>query len=300
VERVRHFNRFYTRHLGVLEEHLLDSPYSLTEARVMFEIAHTGPVTAADLRARLGIDAGYMSRVVGHLERSGILFRGRSDEDGRRRPITFTPEGRAAFERLDRAADGQVAAMLEGLGPTGQRRLTDCLSVVEELLRPRREAAPAVALREPRPGDLGWVVYQHGRLYAGEFGWTEWFESLVARIVADFMDGHDPERERAWIADLDGEPVGSVLCVRDSDRLARLRLLLVEPGARGHGIGGRLVDECIRFARSAGYRELVLWTNSVLDDARRIYERAGFELVAEYEGEGFGPGQLSQDWRLAL
>ena len=300
VERVRHFNRFYTRHLGVLDEHLLTSPYSLTEARALFEIARSGPVTAAELRTRLGVDAGYMSRVIKGLEHRGMLARGRSDDDARRRPIALTPEGRSSFELLDRAAEDQVRAMLESLDPTQERRLTDCLSTVERLLDPSRRGAADVTLRAPRPGEYGWVVHRHGSLYAEEYGWDARFEALVARIVADFMDGHDPRTERAWIADLDGHPVGSVFCVRDSDEVARLRLLLVEPWARGSGIGGRLVEECIRFARSRGYREVVLWTNSVLDDARRIYERAGFELIAEDAGERFGKELVGQDWRLVL
>ncbi|HZA19632.1 MAG TPA: bifunctional helix-turn-helix transcriptional regulator/GNAT family N-acetyltransferase [Actinomycetota bacterium] len=300
VDQVRRFNRFYTRHLGVLEERLLATPYSLTEARTLFEVARSGPVTAADLRTRLGIDAGYMSRVIGGLERRGILARTRSDKDARRRPITLTPEGRASFELLDRAANDQVAAMVEDLGPARERALTDCLSTIEELLGQERRAAPAVTLREPRPGEYGWVVCRHGSLYSEEYGWDARFEALVARIIADFMDGHDPDAERAWIADLDGEPVGSVFCVRDSDEVARLRLLLVDPRARGAGIGERLVGECIRFARSAGYRELVLWTNSVLEAARRIYERAGFELIAEDASERFGKELIGQDWSLVL
>jgi DNA-binding MarR family transcriptional regulator/GNAT superfamily N-acetyltransferase len=300
VERIRHFNRFYTRHLGVLDEHLLTSPYSLTEARALFEIAGSGPVTAAELRSRLGIDAGYLSRVIKGLEHRGMLARSRSEEDARRRPITLTSGGRASFELLDRAAEDQVAAMLEGLAPAQIRTLTDCLSTVETLLDPSKQGAPSTTLRAPRPGDYGWVVHRHGSLYAEEYGWDARFEALVARIVADFMDDHDPGAERAWIADLDGEPVGSVFCVRDSDEVARLRLLLVEPAARGSGIGGRLVEECIRFARSAGYRQLVLWTNSVLEDARRIYERAGFELISEDAGERFGKELVGQDWRLVL
>jgi DNA-binding MarR family transcriptional regulator/GNAT superfamily N-acetyltransferase len=300
VERIRHFNRFYTRFLGVLDEHLLASPFSLTEARILFEIAREESVTAGALRTRLGVDAGYVSRVIGGLERRGIITRSRSDDDARRRPITLTSPGRAAFEALDRAADDQVLAMLRGLSPADERALTDCLSSVEALLGHQEPDAPRVTLRQPGPGEFGWVVSRHGSLYAAEYGWDASFEALVARIVADFMAGHDPRAERAWIADVGGEAVGSVFCVRDSDLVARLRLLLVEPSARGFGIGGQLVDECIRFARSAGYGEMVLWTNSVLEDARRIYERAGFELIAEDTNERFGKELVGQDWRLVL
>jgi len=299
VGAVRRFNRVYTNVLGLLRDGLLDTAYSLTEARVIFELAQRPETEVADLRERLDIDAGYLSRILGGFEARGSIVRTRSPADARRQVITLTAKGRAAFRTLDARSAEQVEGLLSRLGEDGQRRLVDAMATIEELLGPSGTPS-VVVLRPPGPGDFGWVVERHGALYAQEFRWDETFEALVARIVADFVDHRDPAREAAWIAEVDGDRVGCVFCVQESDEAARLRILLVEPGARGMGIGGRLVDECIRFARRAGYTKVVLWTNDVLVAARRIYERAGFRLVEEETHRSFGHDLVGQTWVLTL
>ncbi|MHC5258493.1 bifunctional helix-turn-helix transcriptional regulator/GNAT family N-acetyltransferase [Streptomyces sp. UC4497] len=304
VQDIRSFNRFYTNVIGALDysRHLY-APYTLTESRVLYELAHTEKVDAADLRVRLSLDAGYLSRILGKFERDGLVERGSSEKDSRRRRITLTGRGRTTAELLDERSRETVGALLDSVPATDRDRLSEALRTVREILGDGR-AAPHpenVLLREPGPGDLGWIVARNGALYAAEFGWNADYEGLVARIVADFAEDHDPHLERVWIAELDGRPVGCVMCVRDeAPGTARLRLLLVEPEARGLGIGDRLVRACVDFARGVGYREMTLWTNDVLKSARSIYQRHGFVLVGEKPHRSFGADLIGQDWKMTL
>lgn len=300
IERIRAFNRFITRELGALQEGLLHSPYSLPEARLIYEVAHRSGVMAATLARDLGLDPGYLSRLVGRLEAAGLLERHRSQEDARQRLLTLTGAGREAFALIDRRAAEEIEDLLEDVAEADQARLVAAMDVIQHVLgKPLKYAGPFV-LRAPEPGELGWVVQRHGALYALEYGWDANFEGLVARIVADFADRHDPARERCWIAEMRGRPVGSVFLVDAGDGVGKLRLLLVEPDARGLGLGASLVDTCIRFARRAGYRRMTLWTNDVLSAARRVYERAGFELVASEPHHSFGRDLVGETWELAL
>jgi DNA-binding MarR family transcriptional regulator/GNAT superfamily N-acetyltransferase len=303
VDDVRRFNRFFTRRIGVLREGLLHSPYSLAEARILFEIAHRErALTASDLSRDLGLDPGYLSRILARLEQQRLIDKLRSETDARRRFLSLTPEGKEAFSSLDARSREEVAEMLGGLSERAQRRLLEAMRIIKGILDRGKgfKFSEPFYLRQHEPGDMGWVVHRHGVLYAKEYGWDERFEALVARIVADFVDGYDPARERCWIAEMGGEIVGCVFVVRASDTVAKLRLLLVEPEARGLGLGTRLVEECIRFARNRGYEKLTLWTNGVLDAARRIYEEHGFELVEEEEHHSFGKDLIGQNWELAL
>jgi len=300
VEAVRRFSRFYTRKIGVLAEGLLGSPFSLTEARVIWELGHRGQSTARDLGRELGLDPGYLSRILRGFDKAGLIDRQTSDSDARQSHITLTRSGEAAFTKLNTRSQGQIAAMLGGLSPESQHRLVESLHVVEELLGDGPPLREPYLLRTHQPGDMGWVVHRHGVLYAEEYGWDERFEALVAGIVAEFVKNFDPKRERCWIAERDGEPVGSVFLVRDSDTVAKLRLLIVEPKARGLGIGARLVDECVRFARRTGYKRLALWTNSVLLPARALYEKAGFRLVKSEPHAVFGIPLVGETWELDL
>jgi DNA-binding MarR family transcriptional regulator/GNAT superfamily N-acetyltransferase len=299
VSALRAFNRFYTGHLGMLGPGFLSTPHTLAEARVLFELAQQEQVEVAALRERMRIDGGHLSRLLARLEQRGLVARERSATDGRRQLARLTPAGEADFALLDRRSAEETGARLSGLGDAERRRLIASLAELRRLLDPT-PASPAVVLRPPRAGDLGWVIARHGQLYAEEYGWDASFEALVARIVADYAERHDPAREAAWIAEVDQEPAGCIFCVRGDDAIAKLRLLLVEPRARGLGLGARLVDECIRFARRAGYRELMLWTNDPLVHARRLYERAGFRLVAEEPHHSFGHDMVGQTWTLAL
>jgi len=299
VAAVRSFNRFYTNVIGLLQEGLLQTSYSLTEARVIFELAGRRHADATELGRILDIDAGYLSRVLGKLEAGQLISRQRSPDDGRRLSIGLTKQGQSAFRMLDMRSVSQIRELLERLSGADQRRLTSAMVTVREVIEgPPRPAG--FVLRAPLPGDLGWVVRQHGAVYADEYRWGGSFEALVARIVADYAERHDPGREAAWIAEVSGEPAGSVFCVRKSDSTGQLRLLFVDPAARGLGIGARLVAECVGFARRAGYSELVLWTHDVLVAARRIYERAGFRLEGEERHRSFGPEVVGQTWRLSL
>jgi DNA-binding MarR family transcriptional regulator/GNAT superfamily N-acetyltransferase len=300
VAAMRHFNRFYTRKIGVLEEGLLQSPFSLTELRVMYELAHRDAPTATDLGRALALDAGYLSRILGGFERQGLIARSPSPQDGRQSLLALTAAGRAALEPLEDRSREAVGSLLRGLTGAQQARLTEALHTVEGLLDGSGNRGVSTLLRSHRPGDLGWMVARHGVLYVREFGWDDRFESLVAEIASQFLAEHDPKREHCWIAELDGEPVGSVMLVRLTDSVAKLRLLLVEPKARGHGIGARLVDECIRFARQAGYSRVTLWTNAVLLSARRIYDNAGFRLVDARPHYDFGPEMIGETWELEL
>ncbi|MFJ1606705.1 GNAT family N-acetyltransferase [Streptomyces sp. NPDC088253] len=303
VQDFRSFNRFYTNVIGALDygRHLY-APYTLTESRVLYELAHSPRTDAADLRAELSLDAGYLSRILNRFEQDGLIERTPSERDPRRRRITLTARGRETAALLDERSRESVGALLATVPADDRPRLAEAMHTVRTLLSsgrpPRRED---VVLREPGPGDLGWIVQRNAALYAGEYGWNTDYEGLVARIVADFAEDHDPHLERVWIAELDGRPVGCVMCVRDdAPGTARLRLLLVEPDARGLRIGDRLVEAVIDFARDGGYRDLVLWTNDVLSAARRIYQRHGFVLVAEKPHRSFGADLLGQDWRLDL
>ncbi len=300
IDAVRRFNRFFTRRIGVLREGLLHTPYSLTEARVLFEIANRERATASDFSRDLGLDPGYLSRTLSGLERRGLIEKAPSETDARRRILSLTPEGREAFSVLDARSREEIAELLGELSEREQRCLLEAMGTIESVLDRRLRFSEPFFVRTHEPGDMGWVVQRHGELYFREYGWDARFEALVARIVADFVEDYAPARERCWIAEMDGERVGCVFCVKGSEKVAKLRLLLVEPGARGLGLGGRLVDECIRFARSRGYEKLTLWTNSVLDAARHIYEERGFRLVEEGEHHSFGKDLIGQNWELLL
>ena len=299
VARVRSFNRLYTNVAGLLREGLLDTDLTLTEARLVFELAQRERTELSALRSSLALDAGYLSRVVARLEGRGLLRRARSDADARRQVLTLTAAGRRKFELLDERSAREAAALLDSVSEGGRRRLIGAMDAIEATLGGRGRPA-SYTLRPPAPGDYGRVVECHARVYSSEFGFDVRFEALIARIVGEWAADHDPHREACWIADVDGEPVGSVFCMRRSERVAKLRLLCVEPHARGMGIGARLVDECLRFARSAGYRRIVLWTQDNLTGARRIYERAGFTLDAEEPHTMFGPAVRGQNWSRGL
>jgi DNA-binding MarR family transcriptional regulator/GNAT superfamily N-acetyltransferase len=297
--RVRSFSRFWTRAIGLLREGLLDTQHSLTEARVLYELGEGSEATASELAQALDLDSGHLSRVLSRLVAAGLVARKRSPHDGRLRLLSLTRAGKAAFAELDRRSEEQASLLLEQLVPEAQSRVLGAMSTIEELLGKREQ--PSLVLRQPLPGDLGWVIQRHAALYAREYAFDATFEALVARIVADFAQHNDPARERAWIATLDGEAVGSVFCVDAGDGVAKLRLLIVDPAARGRHVGRHLVDECIRFARAVGYRELTLWTQSQLEAARRIYARAGFELVeTERPTRQFGTKSVSETWTLVL
>jgi len=307
VDAVRRFNRFFTRRIGVLREGLLHSPYSLAEARIMFEIAHRElALTASDLSCDLGLDPGYLSRMLARLEQQGLVEKVRSETDARRRLLSLTIEGKEAFSSLDARSREEVAEMLGDLSEGDQLRLLEAMRTIEDVVdegsaRGFKFSEPFF-LRQHEPGDMGWVVHRHGVLYAKEYSWDQRFEALVARIVADYAAGHDPAREAAWIAELEGRRVGCVFCVADpSDReAAKLRILLVDQRGRGHGLGGRLVDTCLEFARRAGYARMRLWTNHPLEAARRIYLARGFTLTGEEPHRSFGVDLVGQTYERDL
>lgn len=300
IAAVRKFNRFYTKQIGILREGLLDSPFSLTEVRVLYELSGGAHSTASKLRKDLSLDAGYLSRILKGFEMRGLVRKTSSEADARQTLLSLTPKGRKVFAPLDHRANEEVRELLGSLSVDEQTRLVRAMETVEELLGERTADKEPYILRPHQFGDMGWVVHRHGALYAQEYGLNEQFEALVAEIVAHFLRNFDARRERCWIAERDGEILGSVFLVRGGDQVAKLRLLLVEPKARGLGIGGRLVAECIRFARQAGYRKITLWTNDVLIAARRIYEKAGFRLVEEERHSMFGPEWVGQTWELTL
>jgi DNA-binding MarR family transcriptional regulator/N-acetylglutamate synthase-like GNAT family acetyltransferase len=301
VEIVRRFNRFYTRQIGLLNEGLLDSPFSLTEVRALYELAHREHQTAADLCRELGLDAGYASRILRSFEKQGLIEKKNSARDARQSLLNLSRKGRKVFEPLDGRSDVQVSKMLNTLSPAKQGNLIHAMQTIESVLDPREKAASAYVLRQHRPGDMGWVVQRHGELYWQEYRYDERFEALVARIVADFVEKLDTARERCWIAERDGENVGSVFLVQKSKTISKLRLLLVEPSARGLGIGGRLVSECVRFAREAGYKKMTLWTQGELTAARAIYQKAGFELVGKKQHRSWGRKDLvAETWEMRL
>lgn len=300
VAAVRAFTRFYTSVFGVLEETLLQTPYSVTEARVIFELAQGEAAEVAQLRRELGIDAGYMSRITSRFETDGLITRERSSSDARRQVVRLTDQGRAVFATLDARSAEQVRGLLATAGEEDQHRLIAAMDTIRSVLDRSTGRPRSVILRAPRAGDYGWVVARHGALYSEQYAWDETFEALVARIVAAYVERRDRVREAAWIAEADGEPAGCVFCIAHDESTAQLRLLLVEPSARGLGIGSALVDACLHFARSAGYRRITLWTNDVLTSARRIYEAAGFELVAEEPHHSFGQHLVGQRWAREL
>jgi DNA-binding MarR family transcriptional regulator/GNAT superfamily N-acetyltransferase len=296
IAEVRAFNRFYTAVIGMLRSGMHDSPYSLTEARVLFELNRcAGDVEVGEIKRLLDLDGGYLSRVLARLEGDGLVRRERSASDARRQVVTLTAQGRDTFAQLDERSDAEVRTLLDALPEHDRARLVAGMGTIREILGEKPDKAPYV-IRPPRPGDLGWVVSRHGAVYAREYGWGPEFEALVARICADFLDNQSDPGQAGWIAEVDGHRVGCVFCVRKDDTTAQLRLLLVEPSARGMGIGSRLVDECLRFARDTGYQTIMLWTRDPLTAARRIYEAAGFKLVAEEPAERFN----DQFWERAL
>lgn len=300
IAAIRRFNRFYTRRIGVLDRYLQQSRYSLSETRVIYELNNRAAPTASDLVRDLGLDAGYLSRILRRFERDGLLRRERSAADGRQVHLHPTPSCRRLFAGLNEQSKREVGRLLAGLDAPAQARLTAAMATIEELLAAPAEAPPPLTLRPHRPGDIGWVVSAHGRIYAEEYGWDISFEALVAEIAGRFLAGHDPARERCWIAELGIERVGAVFLVRQSAEVAKLRLLIVDPAARGRGVGRRLVETCVATARDLGYRRLVLWTNSILLPARKIYQDLGFALTASEPHHSFGVDLVGETWELAL
>jgi DNA-binding MarR family transcriptional regulator/N-acetylglutamate synthase-like GNAT family acetyltransferase len=300
IAAVRQFNRFYTQRIGVLRNPFLESPFSLTEARVLFELGHRDQPAASEISRTLGLDPGYLSRILRGFSKSGLIAKQRSDQDGRQSLLSLTASGRKAVSLLDSRSDADVSAMLLRLDEAGQRRLVDAMQTAEMLLGERPEPKVPYLLRPPVPGDLGWVVARHGVRYGRDYGWNDRIEGLTAEIIAAFVANYDATRERCWIAEREGENVGCVLLVKKSERVAQLRLLLVEPQARGLGIGARLVAECERFARQAGYGKIMLWTHSILGAARHIYEQGGYRMVATDTHDTFGPMLTGETWELSL
>ena len=300
VAAVRGFNRFYTQKIGVLAEGLLNSRFSLTEGRVLYELAHREHPTATELGADLGLDAGYLSRILRRFEQGGLLARTTSKADGRQSLLALTAKGRAAFAPLDSRSRRQIGAMLGTLGAPDQACLAAAMATIERLLGAKPRTDAPYLLRPHQPGDMGWVVHRHGALYAQEYGFDERFEALVAEIVARFIARFDPKKERCWIAERDGAIIGSVFLVTKSKTVAQLRLLLVEPSARGLGLGSRLVEECVRFARQTGYRRITLWTNDILHAARHIYVKAGLRKTASGRHHSFGHDLVGETWELTL
>jgi DNA-binding MarR family transcriptional regulator/N-acetylglutamate synthase-like GNAT family acetyltransferase len=302
IAAVRRFNRFYTRQIGLLRKTYLDSPYSLGEMRVLYEIAHNDAPTARDVGRALDLDAGYLSRLLAQFEKRGVIKRRTSEKDARQSHLSLTPRGERFFQPHEQRSQAQTGAMLESLGAPEQQRLIEAMQTIETLLgaAPETLAKRAYTLRDPRHGDFGWIVSRHATLYSQEYGWTEPFEGLCAQIVADYVNKHDAKRERCWIAEIDGENVGCVMLVKDSADVARLRLLLVAPKARGLGLGQRLVDECVKFARAAGYKKITLWTHSVLAAARHVYENAGFTLTASERRVSWSKDVVAEFWDLQL
>jgi DNA-binding MarR family transcriptional regulator/GNAT superfamily N-acetyltransferase len=300
IEAVRRFSRFYTKQIGLLQEKILRSPFSLAEARVIYELAHHQQTTATELCNELGLDAGYLSRILRDFNKRGLIDKGRSEADGRKKFLCLSENGQAAFARINARSRREIEATLKKLSPADQARLVQAMQTTEELLGAQPEHKVSYILRTHQPGDMGWVVHRHGILYAEEYAWDEQFEALVAEIVTNFIRNYDSKRERCWIAEKDGDNAGSVFLVKQSDSTAKLRLLLVEPNARGLGIGSRLVSECIKFAQQAGYSKITLWTNSILTAARHIYQKAGFQLVNEQPHQSFGHDLIAETWDLEL
>jgi DNA-binding MarR family transcriptional regulator/ribosomal protein S18 acetylase RimI-like enzyme len=300
IAAVRAFNRFYTSKLGFLDQQLLKSPFSLSEARVLYELANRQSPSAKEIGTELGLDAGYLSRIVQKFDEDGLIVRKPFAADRRQYQLSLTAKGRQAFAKLDRSSHDDVADMLAVLPQDDRKRLIAAMAAIERLLGSAGVSPGTAILREPRPGDIGWVVQSHGALYASEYGWDSSFEVLVAEIAAKFLASFDASRDRCWIAELDGAEVGSVFLVRHSDDIAKLRLLLVDPAGRGQGLGRRLVGECITFARACGYRKITLWTQSILIAARKIYQDAGFVLVKSEPHRSFGQNLIGETWEREL
>ena len=300
IAAVRGFSRFYTHKFGIIEPKLLDSPFTLQEARIIYEIAQQENCTATDLVRALGLDAGFLSRTLAALQRRQIVARKPSKTDRRANELVLTAKGRAAFAELENRSRREVAALLGGLDDEGRARVVGAMTAIEQALEPPQQKPAGFLLRSHRPGDIGWVVSRHGAVYAQEYGWDISFEALVAEITAQFLRNFDARREHCWIAEVGGEPVGSIFLVRGSDEVAKLRLLLVEKKARGLGVGRALVEQCIRFAKDSGYSSITLWTQSILVAARRIYQDSGFVLVATEPHRGFGRDLIGETWELEL
>lgn len=300
IDAVRQFNRFYTQKIGVLHEGLLSSPFSLTEVRVLYELAHRERPVASELGKDLGLDPGYLSRILSSFKTKKFIDRKPSEQDGRQSILRLTEKGQTAFAPLNDRARDEISILLGALNEGDQIRLVQAMESIKELLSTGPKNKTPYLLRPHQPGDMGWVVHLHGMLYAQEYGWDDTFEALVAGIVAKFIQDFDPKRERCWIAEIDGEIVGSVFLVRESETVSKLRLLIIHPKARGLGIGKRMVNECLRFARQAGYRKTMLWTNNVLLAARHIYETLGFKLVLEEPHHSFGHDLVGETWELEL
>jgi DNA-binding MarR family transcriptional regulator/GNAT superfamily N-acetyltransferase len=300
IATVRAFNRFYTRKLGVLDQHLLKSPFSLSEARVLYELAHREDPAAKEIGIELGLDPGYLSRIVQKFDEDGLITRTPLASDRRQYRLALTAKGREAAAKLDRSSQDEVGAMLAKLSATDGRRLTEAMATIENLLEPPERARPSFLLRSHRVGDMGWVISRESIAYADEYGWDISYEALVAEICAQFIKNYDAPREHCWIAEADGRPLGSVFLVRASDELARLRLLLVEKEARGLGIGRALVEQCIRSAREKGYKRMTLWTQSILVAARQIYRDTGFTLVDSKPHRSFGHDLIGETWEREL
>jgi DNA-binding MarR family transcriptional regulator/GNAT superfamily N-acetyltransferase len=299
IAAVRAFTRFYTRKLGVLDQHLLKSPYSLSEARVLYELANGEDLAAKEIGIELGLDPGYLSRIIQNFDESGLITRKPLASDRRQYQLSLTAKGRQAFAKLDRSSHDEVAAMLAGLGAEERRAVVNAMTSIEHALEPPAQPT-SFLLRSHRPGDIGWVVSRHGAVYAQEYGWDISFEALVAEIGAQFIRSYDPSCEHCWIAEIGGEPAGSIFLVKASDEIAKLRLLLVDKKARGLGVGRALTEQCIRFARDKGFRSITLWTQSILVAARGIYARAGFRLVKEEKHHSFGVDLVGETWELEL
>jgi DNA-binding MarR family transcriptional regulator/GNAT superfamily N-acetyltransferase len=300
VAAVRRFNRFYTRQIGVLRKDFLDTPFSLGEGRVLYEIAHGERLTATDIARALDLDAGYLSRLLRNFEKRGLVERKVSDKDARQSYLALTPRGRRVFAPLEKRSQQQAGSMLGKLKTGEQSQLVSAMNSIQSLLNGHAVAAGKPILRAPKPGDYGWIVTRHAQLYRQEYGWTDPFEGLCAQIVADFVNKFDARKERAWIAELNGENVGSILLAKDSDDVARIRLLLVDPKGRGLGLGARLTGECVRFARAAGYKKITLWTHRNLSAARHIYAEAGFKLMRSEKHNSWGKPVVSEHWDLNL
>jgi DNA-binding MarR family transcriptional regulator/N-acetylglutamate synthase-like GNAT family acetyltransferase len=296
---VRQFNRFFTQRMGILEEGLLASPFTLAQARVLFELGTRPNLTAKDLIDSLGLDRGYLSRILRGFVKSRLLATNQSPIDARRTELTLTPKGRKAFEALDRKSQRSVANLLRPLSVAQRNRLLRAMQEVQRIMQvPGTLHAPKIVVHPYGPGDVGWAIERHGQLYAEEFGWNAEFEALVATLFARFATQHQEGSEQFWVAEIDNQRAGCVFVVRSEKdpRAAQLRCLLVDPAARGLGIGRRLVDKCITFAKAAGYRRIILWTNDVLVSARRIYEAAGFSLIEEAPHHSFGRDLVGQFW----
>jgi DNA-binding MarR family transcriptional regulator/GNAT superfamily N-acetyltransferase len=300
VTAVRRFNRFYTSAIGVLDKRYLGSPYTVAEGRVLYEVATGEQVTPKTVSEVTGIDAGYLSRILGRLERDGMVARRRSARDGRSVELSLTPQGVKMFSGFNLRSAALVEALIEGLSPDERRRLVDAVETAQDLLSRQDRPRPPIVLRAPGPGDMGWITERHGVLYGREYGWGGGIEAVTARICADFLEAQDQTRQRCWVAERAGERLGCVFLVKESEEVGRLRLLLLEPGARGTGLGRKLVEECIAFARAVGYREIVLWTHAVLTAARKIYAATGFEITETWTHDHFGQSEVSETWRLKL